>query len=223
MKRQRLQNNLAGSYGYSAFETPSFATGSAAPGVNLAAGVGTQVHSGSLHEASLQHGMQPNMHSNLQPGIGAMSNLYQGNGFNSGSGLPMNMNGSRLSDDFGAAGMGLPGQLGQSLGSGLPPSMGQHLGQHMGQNMAQSLHPDMGPSMLHNIGSGIGQNMVPSMGGNLSMAPNMALEAQGGLSQALGQGMGISEGFPCVKLRGLPFDASEQDIAVWLVCCWEDP
>lgn len=36
-------------------------------------------------------------------------------------------------------------------------------------------------------------------------------------SQMVGQGLGISEGFPCVRLRGLPFEATEQDVEGWLV------
>jgi hypothetical protein len=235
MKRQRVHNEAGGGYGYgyNNFGVPSPATGSGAAGLSLAAAGMGQTHSGHLQDSTLQHGMQFGMQPYLPGGMGGMPNLNYSNGLHSA--LPPDMSGTRFDNNFGAVGMGVPSALGHSLGSGLTTSSVQsQVGQHMGQNMGGShtMAPDMGPGILHSIGSGGGQNVMHNMGNpNLSLGSNMSnpnlslgsmasagLEAQGGLSQAMGQGMGISEGFPCVKLRGLPFDAIEQDIAVWLVC-----
>lgn len=51
--------------------------------------------------------------------------------------------------------------------------------------------------------------------------PNEASESldQQGMAAAGGAGAGsqISDGFPCVRLRGLPFDVMEGDIKMFLV------
>ncbi len=236
MKRQRVHNEAGGGYGYgyNNFGVPGPATGSGAAGLSLAAAGMGQMHSGHLQDSTLQHGMQFGMQPSMPGEMGGISNLNHSNGLHSA--LPPDMSGTRFDNNFGAVGMGVPSALGHSLGSGLTTSSVQsQVGKHMGQNMGGShtMAPDMGPGILHSMGSGGGQNMMHNMGNaNLSLGSNMSnpnlslgsmasggLEApQGGLSQAMGQGMGISEGFPCVKLRGLPFDAIEQDIAVWLVC-----
>ncbi|KAL3147949.1 hypothetical protein ABBQ38_014244 [Trebouxia sp. C0009 RCD-2024] len=155
--------------------------------------------------------MQPNLQPNMQPGVAGTQLAYNG--------VPMN-SGVNMGNQYGMAGLGTAGQYGQGLGTGTTPSMSQNIGNNAGPPMGHPGVSDMGTNMVHGLGSGMGQNMMQSMGSNMPMgAPNMGgaqPEAQAGLAPALGQGMGISEGFPCVKLRGLPFDANEQDIAVWL-------
>lgn len=238
MKRQRVHNESNGGYGYgySNFSVPNQAAGSGAADLSLGASGMGQMHSGGLQEPTLQHGMPTSMQFGPHAGLGGMPNLQQSNGLQSA--LPPDISGGRFGNDFGAVGLGVPAGLGPSLGSGMTPnSMQQHMGQTLGPSLGQThnLMSDVGLSMLHSIGSGGGQNVMHNMvNPNLSLGSNLSnpnqslgsmgsahLEAQGGLSQAMGQGMGISEGFPCVKLRGLPFDATEQDIAVWLVCVQE--
>ena len=222
MKRQRVNTEPNGSYGYgySSYGDPSQTTVSGASAfAPNPSGVNPQARPGRPQETSLSHGMQPNLQPNMQPG---MAGTQQGSGVYNG--VPMNMNGMNMGNQYGMVGLGTAGQLGQGLSTSTTPSMSQNLGQNPGSNvgpqMGHTAMPDMGANMLHGLGSGMGQNMMQSMASNMSMAPNMGgtqLEAQAGLAPALGQGMGISEGFPCVKLRGLPFDANEQDIAIWLV------
>lgn len=218
MKRQRAHTEPSESYGYgySSYGDPSQA---AVPGASEFAlnpsGVNIQARPVRPQEASLSHGMQPNLQPNMQPGLAGTqlgSSVYNG--------VPMSMNGANMGNQYGMAGLGNAGQYGQ--GTGTIPSMSQNMGNIAGPQLGPPGMSDVGTSMVHNLGQGMGQNMMQSMAPNMSMgAPNMGgaqLEAQAGLAPALGQGMGISEGFPCVKLRGLPFDANEQDIAVWLVC-----
>lgn len=216
MKRQRVHTEPSESYGYgySSYGDPSQATvpGASEFGLNPS-GIATQARPGRPPEASLSHGMQSNLQPNMQPGVAGTQLAYNG--------VPMN-SGVNMGNQYGMAGLGTAGQYGQGLGTGTTPSMSQNFGNNAGPPMGHPGVSDMGTNLVHGLGSGMGQNMVQSMGSNMPMgAPNMGgaqLEAQAGLAPALGQGMGISEGFPCVKLRGLPFDANEQDIAVWLVC-----
>lgn len=220
MKRQRAHTEPSENYGYG-YSSYGDASQAAVPGAPEYAlnpsGVNTQARPVRPPEASLSHGMQPNLQPNMQPGVAGTqhpSTMY--------SGVPMNMNGANMGNQYGMAGLSTAGQYGQGMGTTL--SMSQNMGNIAGP--PQLGHPgmsDVGTNMVHSLGQGMGQNMMQSMApNNMSMgAPDMGgaqLEAQAGLAPALGQGMGISEGFPCVKLRGLPFDANEQDIAVWLVC-----
>ena len=227
MKRQRIQAQQNGDfgYGYSSFGDGSLATAPGATDFTInPSGVNMQARTTRLQGASLSHGMQPHTQPNLQSGLAGMPGAQQATEIYTG--LSTNMNGASVGNQFQESSLGTAGQLGQGFSMGTFPSMSQHMGQNMGsgQLLGQLSMSDIGPGMLQNIGSGMGQNMAP----NMSMALNMGgvqLESQAGLNPALGQGMGmgmgISEGFPCVKLRGLPFDANEQDIAAWLVCCWD--
>ena len=219
MKRQRVNTepNTSYGYGYSSYGDPTQAAVPAASeyAVNPS-GVNPQPMPppGRPQDASLSHGMQPNMQPNMQPG---MAGTQQGSG--AYNGVPANMNGVNMGNQYGMAGVGSAGQLGQGLGTGTTPNMSQNPGNSIGPQMGYNAMPDMGANMQYGIGSGMGQ--MQNMASSMSMAPNMGgsqMEAQAGLAPAVGQGMGISEGFPCVKLRGLPFDANEQDVAVWLVC-----
>ncbi len=76
------------------------------------------------------------------------------------------------------------------------------------------------------MGPGMGGGMNPGMGGN----PQMGMGAGMPLAHAMGGGPGMDMGggggmpagsdrpmFPCVKLRGLPFDAREDEIPQFLV------
>ena len=82
----------------------------------------------------------------------------------------------------------------------------------------QQISPPVGLAMLGqppSVNQSMGASSIAigsAMGGGAG-----AVNPPGGISQAIGQGMGISEGFPCVRLRGLPFDANEQDVEGWLV------
>ena len=221
MKRQRVNTepNVSYGYGYSSYGDPTQATvpGASEYAVNPV-GVNSQARPppGRPQDTSLSHGMQPNLQPNMQPG---MASTQQGSG--AYNGVPANMNGVSMGNQYGMAGVGTAGQLGQGTTPNMSQNLGQNPGNSIGPQMGYNAMPDMGTNMSYGLGSGMGQNMMQSMASSMSMAPNMGgtqLEAQAGLAPALGQGMGISEGFPCVKLRGLPFDANEQDVAVWLVC-----
>lgn len=230
MKRQRYNDDMSGAYGYGSYDLQNQAAG---PGLQAVdSGSAMPMHSRKFEGTSLQYGMQPNAQANFGSGLGGLPQV-QGDGLFSNPSSSMNSN--CPASNHGGHGMGMSAQLGQgmgsSLGSGMAANMGQSQLQSIGQNMGHTTRQNMGskmgnnmasdidPTIFQSTSSGFGQNFSQNMGSNLSVGPNvgnMGMGPKSGLTQSFGQGMGISEGFPCVKLRGLPFDANEQDIAAWL-------
>lgn len=104
------------------------------------------------------------------------------------------------------------GHVNNSLhNSHLPHSMG-HTMQVVGSGVIPTANQNFGGSgIIPTANQNLGGN---ALGGGAEVHP---MGAMGAISQIKGPGMGISEGFPCVRLRGLPFEANEQDVEVWLV------
>lgn len=49
------------------------------------------------------------------------------------------------------------------------------------------------------------------------IGPEMPMGMMGGQDMGMGMGMGMERVFPCVRLRGLPFDVTEDEIRIFLV------
>lgn len=65
----------------------------------------------------------------------------------------------------------------------------------------------MGPGMGHG----------PPHPGYGGIGPEMPMGMMGGQEMGMGMGMGMERVFPCVRLRGLPFDVTEDEIRIFLV------
>lgn len=50
------------------------------------------------------------------------------------------------------------------------------------------------------------------------IGPEMPMGMMGGQDMGMGMGMGMERVFPCVRLRGLPFDVTEDEIRIFLGC-----
>ena len=159
---------------------------------------------------TMYHGMPGNISYNPQPGSGPYMSQPQQAVYGNTGGFQQQQPGVMM----GGAGpmqhnvdYGTVAQYGFAPDS--VPQGNQQMSQPVGHTVLgqpPSVNQSMGPSPIA-IGSTVG-------GGAGALNPPV------GISQAVGQGMGISEGFPCVRLRGLPFDANEQDVEGWLVGFW---
>lgn len=116
--------------------------------------------------------------------------------------------------------LGNPGAIQQNTDHNIASQYGYghssgalHDGQHVPHALGPGTMP-VDPRVLPSnqaIGVGVTASVPAMVGGASGLQPPM------GTSQMTGQGLGISEGFPCVRLRGLPFESTEQDVEGWLV------
>ena len=116
--------------------------------------------------------------------------------------------------------LGNPGPVQQGVEYNTVPQYGfaDNTAFHSNQQIPQALGV-VGPPSDPRVHPPVNQSMGAStVAGGMAVNGRVSgLQPAVGLTQGIGQGMGISEGFPCVRLRGIPFDANEQDVEGWLV------